>query len=344
MDTKTQAEGEISVAVSDIITQRGLKAISEIEKNADTKNVFTPTFSAQSEQASNSETLAPPQPLTVRSNGIIWKQTIELGYDTCGGKGHVDYRFASSSVSCESIHGNETNSQSTPNKQFDDACLTSYCFNCQISSDDKKLSKCSKCQVASYCSRDCQINDWKANKHKHFCHLYKRAPGTTEATSIISERDACSVREAVLQKVRFYASPFAVHHMSINGIGRGFLFMQSEQTLREMSIYPALVSHDGTRILQSRCLIMYYLTMGEYDQELCRDDFEMASFRKELKDSLETYDEKSQIVYLIKFRCGHVSLCIAPMVPDHGICLALAKDYYANVNAGQASQLNLDDM
>jgi hypothetical protein len=45
----------------------------------------------------------------------------------------------------------------------------SVCFHCGNS--DKKLSKCAKCGVASYCSRDCQTTDWKASGggHKNSC-------------------------------------------------------------------------------------------------------------------------------------------------------------------------------
>ena len=40
------------------------------------------------------------------------------------------------------------------------------CFWC--GNAEKALSKCAKCRVASYCSRECQIKDWKAG-HKHSC-------------------------------------------------------------------------------------------------------------------------------------------------------------------------------
>ena len=34
----------------------------------------------------------------------------------------------------------------------------------------EKLDKCGKCQKRKFCSRDCQVLDWKAG-HKHFCGI-----------------------------------------------------------------------------------------------------------------------------------------------------------------------------
>jgi hypothetical protein len=49
------------------------------------------------------------------------------------------------------------------------------------------------------------------------------------------------------------------------------------------------------------------------------------------------------ILNLWWFRCGHVALGIAELVPDYGICKSLGKDYYGDSTAG-AIQLNIDDM
>ena len=61
-----------------------------------------------------------------------WIQVVELGYieDNAGG-------------SSDNADGSETRP---------------LCFHCGAAAiGDSKLSKCSKCQVASYCSRDCQV-------------------------------------------------------------------------------------------------------------------------------------------------------------------------------------------
>lgn len=48
---------------------------------------------------------------------------------------------------------------------------TPVCFSCG-KSNDGKLSKCAKCHVAGYCTRECQVKDWKTGPgggHKHSC-------------------------------------------------------------------------------------------------------------------------------------------------------------------------------
>jgi hypothetical protein len=68
---------------------------------------------------------------------IEWLQCIELGYDG-----------ASSSE------------------------ITPVCFGCGQDPSPTLLSRCSKCNTAGYCSRDCQVKDWKTGTgggHKHAC-------------------------------------------------------------------------------------------------------------------------------------------------------------------------------
>lgn len=48
------------------------------------------------------------------------------------------------------------------------------CFHCgKEAAADAKLSKCARCQVASYCSRKCQVTHWKGGNdkvgHKYSC-------------------------------------------------------------------------------------------------------------------------------------------------------------------------------
>jgi hypothetical protein len=52
------------------------------------------------------------------------------------------------------------------------------CNNCQITSSEKKLSKCSRCNKVYYCSRDCQKEDW--NEHKKRCVDKKNKISETE--------------------------------------------------------------------------------------------------------------------------------------------------------------------
>eukprot|EP00833_Pecoramyces_ruminatium_P018438 jgi/Orpsp1_1/1192470/evm.model.d7180000093595.1 len=46
-----------------------------------------------------------------------------------------------------------------------------YCHNC-LSLMQKNKNRCSRCKVAHYCSKECQINAWK-NGHKYTCKLWK---------------------------------------------------------------------------------------------------------------------------------------------------------------------------
>lgn len=68
-----------------------------------------------------------------------------------------------------------------PRKIGYDGCSNRGCKRTETV--DQKFSRCSKCKVAIYCSRDCQIADWKI-RHKKVCkeaakerEMIKRACG-----------------------------------------------------------------------------------------------------------------------------------------------------------------------
>lgn len=45
------------------------------------------------------------------------------------------------------------------------------CNNCKVTkfvSVDGRMKRCSRCKAKLYCSKECQIQDWK-NGHKHYC-------------------------------------------------------------------------------------------------------------------------------------------------------------------------------
>lgn len=54
-----------------------------------------------------------------------------------------------------------------PRKIGYDGCVNRNCHRTE-SHDKPKFANCSKCKVAVYCSRDCQVEDWKA-RHKKVC-------------------------------------------------------------------------------------------------------------------------------------------------------------------------------
>lgn len=135
-------------------------------------------------------------PLSSAPQPIQWVQTIELGYDE---------------------------PQEPP----------PICFGCGKSRDDlqvEKFSKCSKCQVATYCSRDCQIQDWKQGRHKLACQSYSRYAASETAAATFKEE----IRNGVFSRIRFYACPYAVHKTS--QLGKGLLFIQSDTSLEDLSI------------------------------------------------------------------------------------------------------------
>lgn len=159
---------------------------------------------------------------------------------------------------------------------------------------------------------------------------------------IIFSDDKDQARQDILSRVRFYAFPYAVHKSLTQG-GRGLLFIQSDSTLAAMSL-PTTVSSNGRPITKLRSVLLHWLTMKEYDSELCKDDFEMATVRSDLKVAVETYDEQIEVTVLMRFRCGHVAVGVAPIVPDYKLCVALGKEYYGSGQGAGGLQLNIDDM
>jgi hypothetical protein len=230
------------------------------------------------------------------------------------------------------------------------------CFGCgkTVAKDGIKLNKCSKCNVASYCSRDCQISDWKGGKHKMACFSYARqlklkqqppqqpedAETNHDTETLEKERKEAqeAIRTDVFTRIRFYACPYAVFRTAT--LGSGFLFVQSDSTLHDLS---PLIPKNAYGQAQMRSILLHFLTLGEFDAELCRDDFELAAVRTKLQEAIDTYDDEKQVVLLCRFRCGHVALGKAVLVPDYGICKSLGQDYYSE-NAIGAVQLNLDDL
>jgi len=154
-----------------------------------------------------------------------------------------------------------------------------------------------------------------------------------------SQDDKQVARDELFGRVRFYACPYAVHKYA--ELGRGFLFVQSDRTLALMSLLKPQDSYG--RPTGMRSLLIHYLTLGEFDQEVCRDDFEMAEVRTELQQAVNSYVEQKEAVVLMRFRCGHVALGVAPLCSEYSLCQQLGRSYFAD-SAASALQLNLDDL
>lgn len=283
-----------------------------------------------------------PQALP-ENHSIEWLQCLELSYDTTTG--------SSNNTTPDSPAILENGTYETP----EDGC-----FHCgETSSDTKKLSTCSKCQIAKYCSRDCQIEDWKTGSsntnttieqpkipHKHLCQAFRTCGTTLQLTTTDQKEQA---RNILWTSIRFYSCPYSVHHSQT--LGRGFCFVQSPFTLNQIALPHQVYSklYAGQQQQQSRNVLIHYLTLGEYDAELIKDDFELTSVRNTLTTLVNEYDLEKELVVMMRFRCGHVSVgIIRTIVPEHRICKSLGMDYFGNDSGGeggiQALQLNLDDL
>lgn len=154
-----------------------------------------------------------------------------------------------------------------------------------------------------------------------------------------SDENKSASKVELYSRIRFYVCPYAVHKSK--ALGKGFLFIQSDCTVAEVSLMVPKNAQGHTIPLRS--VLVHFLTLGEYESEVCRDDFELTEVRSTLQDAIDSYDEKSKVVILMRFRCGHVSLGVAELVPEYNICESLGRDYYKDSTAG-ALQLNLDQI
>ena len=157
--------------------------------------------------------------------------------------------------------------------------------------------------------------------------------------TIEKEKDQALARDSVLNRIRYYSCPYAVH--KAQSLGRGFLFIQSTQTLATMALAKPKDSYG--RPTTTRSLLIHFLTVGEFDSEVCRDDFELATVRTKLLEAVENYNEQKEMVVLTRFRCGQVALGLAPLVPDFAQCKQLGQMQFSEITAG-ALELQIDDM
>jgi hypothetical protein len=157
---------------------------------------------------------------------------------------------------------------------------------------------------------------------------------------ITTDDDKSAAKAELYGRIRFYVCPYAVHRSQT--LGKGFLFIQSDCTLAEVSLM--LPKNAKGHAIAMRSILVHYLTVGEYDTEICRDDFELAEVRPKLKEAVDAYDVETHVVVLMRFRCGHLGLGTAVLVPDYGICKSLGQSYYSDESTAGALQLNIDDI
>jgi hypothetical protein len=89
----------------------------------------------------------------------------------------ADMKPDSTIFSINQVKHNEKNTKAV---QLVDKILNKLTNNCEFcGSSSKRLKVCSKCEKVRYCSRECQVQDYK--KHKKECHA---------EVNIASEEDA----------------------------------------------------------------------------------------------------------------------------------------------------------
>ena len=221
------------------------------------------------------------------------------------------------------------------------------CYSC--GAPEPRL-KCGKCKVASYCSKECQKKDWKGGSeggwHKMNCGQYKLLTRAGTFPGLEHKKEA--VDRGVLQKIRLYLSPFYVHHVSkgeggcdaTNGDGGGFVFLQSNNTLEQLSM-PGNTLRDcrGPTLPErrvSRQIFMRFMATSEF-RDLAGDDFEMMQLQKPLLDASKDHDSKRYIPVLFRARCGFVAVFLSNIALGYEQCRRLGwEDMSAVV------QLNLD--
>ncbi|GMH62996.1 hypothetical protein TrST_g9910 [Triparma strigata] len=203
--------------------------------------------------------------------------------------------------------------------------------------------QCSRCKVASYCSKPCQLKDWKcklgSGYHKLNCSQMKLLTRSGTFPSELHRRTA--VESGLLKKVKMYLCPFAVHHHSLKG--PGFVFLQSPNTLVQLSM-PGNGLRDclgGTRPerMESRQVLMTYLPLKDF-HTLTTDDFEMSQIQPSLTSTCSSIDPSTEIVILIRVRCGFVGVCKMKIVLGYAVCMKLGEDYEGK----EQIQLNIDDL
>jgi hypothetical protein len=95
-------------------------------------------------------------------------QQIMADFKTSIGKMGTDrgmVLFLSKQIPCSCLDEDE--------KKAKQAAKTRKCFYCNSESLELELMKCSQCKSAHYCSKKCQVADWKAG-HKKNCETNKR--------------------------------------------------------------------------------------------------------------------------------------------------------------------------
>ena len=205
------------------------------------------------------------------------------------------------------------------------------CFTCARPAPE---SKCAKCQVALYCSRKCQVADWKM--HKLICDQFK----------LVANMQSCECRrqlaENLLTSMRLHLSIFATHHADLRG--RGFLLVESAETFSRLVLPQAgqgiIRDVNGHGLPEHRQVVVHFLTANEWNStpELSGDE-RTRYLCADIASAASALDPEAECLVLLRMKTSS-ALVSMPLVPDANICRRLAEHYAANKDA---LQIDLDD-
>jgi len=188
------------------------------------------------------------------------------------------------------------------------------CRACGKQEEKKRFSKCGKCGTP-YCSRECQVRDWKA-VHKLNCAQYcvLRKPGGENS---ISHRD---VLEHWMTRLRMYIGPFEIAKRRKHG--HGFVYLTSSNTLEQLWLKKN-VDTDGRPY--KRGFEVRHLTLAEF-RAMVRKNFELALVQKKLFERVNATkdDDTKGMIVVALLRDGTFVLFEAPFSPDYEICKKLS--------------------
>ncbi len=168
----------------------------------------------------------------------------------------------------------------------------------------KKFSICSKCGVSAYCSRDCQVLDWKRG-HKKNCTQYA-------AIRTGKRIDHRLVLEKLIRKSHMYLNPFYIAKRK--GKGPGFLYLNSKNTLEQLYL-TVPVDMDGNPFVRSA--ICRFVTKNDF-RSMVKQNFELAVIQKKLFDC--NMNSKETVPIVIMLRCGVYVVLEITYFPSFVVC------------------------
>lgn len=219
-------------------------------------------------------------------------------------------------------------------------CSTMGCSN-QL----QKLLRCKNCGMI-YCSRDCQVLDWKQG-HKGECSLFKKAhpseqtsasgaPVEGQGEDELTKEEKQHIIEKQLRRVRIYLCPFVASKTSL--LGPGFVFITSSSPIASWIGFKRRAV-DGRML--SRSFKMEFLTLDDFDSSIA-DNFELGVIRPSISKLLQTYDKSKEVVCSILFACGYFTTATFNLVPDIDVSKRLGAMYeFDKLDA--PLQLNIDE-